>query len=69
MSKLISYVVLCHGGGLLPADPPFAFPCQAENMEHAEEQALNAYPTASIVWATECASVDDAFADYYRGLE
>ena len=35
---------------MAPCDPPFGFVCQAEDTDHAEEQCLNAYSDADIVW-------------------
>ena len=38
------YVVLYRDQALLPFDMPFAFMCQADDSDHAEEQTLDAYP-------------------------
>ena len=33
-----------------PLENPFGFSCFADDVDHAEEQCLNAYPDADIVW-------------------
>jgi len=43
---------------------PYAFECQADDMEHAEEQCLNAYPDAYIEWTHPGTDLEDAMADY-----
>ena len=59
------YVVLYRDQALLPFDMPFAFMCQADDSDHAEEQTLDAYPDAEIVWVVQTISVDEALADYW----
>lgn len=51
-----------------PADPPLGYPCWAEDADHAEEQCLEAYPDADIVWVSNGKTMRDALADYW-GLE
>jgi len=46
---------------------PIAFVCQAEDTDHAEEQAENAYPNGVIVWAVRTNEPKVALADYYGG--
>lgn len=59
------YVVLLWESDSLPADPPIAFTCQADDTEHAEEQAENAYADCGIAWVYEGNNVGAAFDDYY----
>lgn len=47
----------------------FAFKCQAEDLEHAEEQFMNAYPEIeyhNLVWVVHGSDVEAAI-DYYHG--
>lgn len=60
-----SYVVLYRDDSLLPADPPLAFKCDADDGDHAEEQCENAYPDAQVMWVTETSVVQHAYDDYY----
>lgn len=49
-------------------DQPFGFLCCADDSEHAEEQCLNAYPDADIVWVWNGPQEDAYFAaleNYY----
>ena len=63
---LYSMTVLYRNADSLPADPPLAFVCDAEDSEHAEEQCKNAYPNCIVVWiALECETVEEALVDYY----
>lgn len=51
MSACEHFVVLYRIESIMTAlDQPLGFTCWAENTEHAEEQCLNAYPDADIVW-------------------
>lgn len=59
------YVVLYRDQALLPFDTPFAFICQADDTDHAEEQTLDAYPDAEIVWVVQTDNVDAALLDYW----
>ena len=59
------YVVLYRDQALLPFDMPFAFMCQADDTDHAEEQTLDAYPDAEIMWVAQTANVDAALLDYW----
>ncbi len=59
------YVVLYRDQALLPFDTPFAFICQADDTDHAEEQTLDAYPDAEIMWTVQTADVDAALLDYW----
>jgi hypothetical protein len=46
-------------------DAPFGFACWADDADHAEEQCLNAYPDADIVWVWEGSDMIDALDDYW----
>jgi len=61
------YVVLYRCENIMaPADPPFSFQCIAEDTEHAEEQCLNAYYGADIVWVVQTEDVQEAYNDYWN---
>jgi hypothetical protein len=45
------------------------FLCQAEDIEHAEEQCLDAYPTADVVWVEEGTDVEGATKRYWFTVE
>jgi hypothetical protein len=63
---LESYILL-YVDPELPAYAQF-FKCEAENMEHAEEQLLDAYPGVDIVWG-ECSSDEKQVLFNYYGEE
>lgn len=49
-----TYIVLYREESVMcPGDAPFAFACQADDGDHAEDQCLNANPDADIVWVYE----------------
>lgn len=48
-SSLVPYHVIYREANWGPLDADI-FTCQAEDMEHAEEQCENAYPDAEILW-------------------
>ena len=61
-----TYVVLVVTNETFLNDP-FAFVCEADDTEHVEEQAKNAYPDQEdIVWVYKVENVDDAYYDYYN---
>lgn len=62
------YSLLLWEEDALPADPPIAFCCSADDAEHAEEQAQNAYPGCVIEWCVE-GSVQDVWDSYYGRAE
>lgn len=62
-----AYVVLYRDASLKPADPPLAWTCQADDDDHAEEQLLNAEPSAEVVWVWLGGDVQDAYDDYWGG--
>ena len=64
MSRLRPYVVIL-AEELTEEDPPIAFPCMAEDADHAEEQAADAYPGCEIDFVMATASVTSA----YRAFE
>jgi len=63
---MITYVVLYRTNYSAVTDPPFGFRCEAEDIEHAEEQCLNADPDCDIVWVWEGDSYQDALDDYWN---
>ncbi len=48
-------------------DAPLAFSCQADDLDHAEEQFLDANPGGYIVWSVETTDVEAAYTDFYEG--
>lgn len=44
----------------------FGFVCDAEDEDHAEEQALDAYPDANVVWVEEGTETAIAFEHYWE---
>ncbi len=59
-------ILFREAGDDFPADAPLAFTCAADDVEHAEEQCLNAYPGCHIVWAAQGCDVAAAFAEYWE---
>lgn len=50
-AQLKNYVVLFREAqSMTVLDLPLGFQCYAENLDHAQEQCLNAYPDCEIVW-------------------
>ena len=68
-----NFVVLYHIKAIQsPAEQPFGFQCYADDADHAEEQALNAYPDAEIVWVwqgEEGTGMQPAINDYYENID
>lgn len=65
---LENFVVLYRDDSVLPADPPLAFQCWAENSDHAGEQCGNAYPGCAVVWVWQGphgTGTEAAFSDYF----
>ena len=60
-----TYIVLCRGDSLEYFEHPFAFICEADDANHAEEQCENAFPSADIVWVYEGEYIEDAYAEYW----
>ncbi len=63
--RLKSYMVLYRNNLLTELEAPFGFACSADDLEHAEDQCLNAEPDADVVWVIESVSYWDAIDDYY----
>ncbi len=65
---LRNHVVLYRPAGSLPLDEPQGFQCLAEDGDHAEEQCLNAYPRADVLWVWQGEfglGMQPALEDYY----
>lgn len=45
---------------------PQVFLCQAEDGDHADEQCLDAYPEADIVWAEQGTDPQQAMLNYWQ---
>jgi hypothetical protein len=61
-----TYIVLYREQGDFSVSNPLGFRCEAENMDHADEQCENAYPGCDIVWAVETDDYEDALDNYYE---
>lgn len=66
MSKLRKYIVIYREVDAGIFDGPSPFKCDAENADHAEEQCLNAYPDANVLWVFDGDDLDDALTDFYN---
>lgn len=66
MDGLTHFVVLYWEHDMKPADPPIAFCCWAEDVDHAESQCENAYPGCSIAWVVDTKDVAAAFDSYWN---
>ena len=62
---MITYTLLYRDGNLRSADVPLGFVCQADDIDHAEEQLWDFEPNADIVWAYEGDDLAKALEDYY----
>jgi hypothetical protein len=60
-----TYIVLYRDQEVRPGDAPLAFVCQADDTDHAEEQTLDAYPDAEIMWIAQTADPDAAYRQYW----
>ena len=64
-----NYVVLYRIESVMsPLDEPFGFQCYADDTDHAEEQCVNAYPDADVVWVwqgQEGVGMGPALQDYW----
>lgn len=64
------YIVLYRDSYISVLESPLCFLCVADDVDHAEEQTINAYPDACIVWVYQCKENDtaeaDALIDYYN---
>ncbi len=65
-----NYVVLYRDEKIMSLlDEPFGFQCFAEDIDHAGEQCLDAYPNVDIVWVWQGEygiGMDEALNDYYN---
>lgn len=61
-----SYIVLFRDHGMSSLEEPLAFPCEAEDGDHAEEQCLNAYPACEVLWVFSGTNSAAAYADYWE---
>lgn len=72
-NQMQNYIVLYRIESIMTAlDSPFGFQCWAEDVDHAEEQCLNAEPDADIVWVwqgDEGTGMGAVFADYYAAVQ
>lgn len=68
-----NYVVLYRIESIMsPMDDPFGFQCYADDFDHAEEQCLNAYPDANVVWVWQGefgVGMEPALKSYYSILD
>jgi hypothetical protein len=62
------YAVIFREPNAHPLDEPEVFLCQADDHEHAEEQAENSYPNAVILWISEGSNHSAALSNYYDSL-
>lgn len=62
---LMNFVVLYREKNQDDLTVPLAFVCQAESGDHAEEQCLNAYPDARIVWIIIGKDVREALQSWW----
>jgi hypothetical protein len=60
-----TYIVLYRDNSLKPLDAPYAFCCEADDTDHAEEQCEDAEPNRKIVWVVKTPYVVEAYEDYY----
>ena len=61
-----SFVVLYRIESIMsPLDAPFGMLVSADNAGHAEEQCINAYPDADVVWVFDGNNYHAALEDYY----
>lgn len=63
-----TYIVLYYVPGMPQDETPFGFKAQADDVEHAKEQAWNAYPDAEIVHVHEGADYLHACDEYWDVL-
>jgi hypothetical protein len=62
-----TYIVLYRQESVRTAvDAPFGFRCSADDSDHAEEQCINAYPDAGVVWVWEGDDMQNALDDYWN---
>lgn len=65
-----NYVVLYRQNDIQNVlEAPFGFQCYADDVDHAEEQCLDAYPDADIVWVwhgAEGVGMQPALDEFYQ---
>ena len=67
--QLANHVVLYRPANAFALDEPQGFQCWAEDGDHAEEQCLDAYPDADVVWVWQGefgVGMQPALDDYYN---
>lgn len=62
------YSVIHRDNGANPLETPEIFLCQADDDNHAEEQAANSYPNSDILWISEGPDHEKALANYYAAI-
>lgn len=60
-----TFTVLYRTPDLFADEEPFAFRCEADDVDHAEEQCGDAEPNADIVWVAQTGDVQVTFLNYY----
>lgn len=65
MSEMQNYFVLYEYPETMVGHEPLAMKFMAEDIDHAKEQALDAEPTANILWVSTANTFDGALTDYY----
>lgn len=65
MSEMQNYFVLYEYPDTTIGDEPLAMRFMADDSAHAEEQALDAEPTANILWVSTADTFESALTDYY----
>jgi len=60
-----NYIVLYYVSGIPRDENPLGFKVMAEDVEHANEQTLSAYPDATIVYFYEGKDYLHACAEYW----
>jgi hypothetical protein len=59
-----TYIVLYRDEGMIFLDEPLGFMCEAEDVDHAEEQCRDAYPNCETVWVYKGDDMAQALSDY-----
>ena len=67
VKEMETFIVLYRIESMMaPLDAPFGFRCEADAADHAEEQCLNAYPDADVVWIVQTNDYEAALFDYWN---
>lgn len=64
--SLATHVVLYYEAGDAGDDLPLGFVCEADDIDHAEEQCENANPDCDVVFARKGGILADALAEYCK---